>query len=136
MNPKEMQVEMFDYFFAITGVWSTAGGGTTFTFSEPDPGIFVATTAAADNRRRIEAIDSDGHLSSCPSGSKGVHGSRGIRRYDRLAGTHRIRVGSWNVGSLTSKLFELSDALRRHKVDIACFQETKWKGSRAREGNG
>ncbi|GKA31209.1 retrovirus-related pol polyprotein LINE-1, partial [Tanacetum coccineum] len=46
-----------------------------------------------------------------------------------------IRVGSWNVGSLTSKLFELSDALGRHKVDIACFQETRWKGSRVREGN-
>ncbi|GJX85613.1 retrovirus-related pol polyprotein LINE-1 [Tanacetum coccineum] len=33
-------------------------------------------------------------------------------------------------------LFELSDTLGRHKVDIACFQETRWKGSRAREGNG
>ena len=45
-------------------------------------------------------------------------------------------MGSWNVGSLTGKLFELADALGRHKVDIACFQETKWKGSRTREGNG
>nr|GEX50182.1 hypothetical protein [Tanacetum cinerariifolium] len=27
------------------------------------------------------------------------------------------------------------DALRRKKVDIACFQETKWKGLRTREGN-
>ncbi|GKG31087.1 craniofacial development protein 2-like protein, partial [Tanacetum coccineum] len=61
---------------------------------------------------------------------------RGTRRYDRLAGTRRIRVGSWNVRSLTGKLLELGDALRRHKVDIACFQETKWKGSRMREGNG
>lgn len=48
----------------------------------------------------------------------------------------RIRVGSWNVGSLTGKFFELADVLRRHKVDIACFQETKWKGSSSREGNG
>ncbi|GJX00904.1 tyrosyl-DNA phosphodiesterase 1 [Tanacetum coccineum] len=31
---------------------------------------------------------------------------------------------------------ELADALGRHKVDIACFQETKWKGSSTREGNG
>ncbi|GKD73213.1 craniofacial development protein 2-like protein [Tanacetum coccineum] len=37
---------------------------------------------------------------------------------------------------MTSKLFALSDALGRHKVDIACLQETKWKGSRAKEGNG
>ncbi|GJV91045.1 aminopeptidase M1 [Tanacetum coccineum] len=36
---------------------------------------------------------------------------------------------------MTGKFFELVDALRRKKVDIACFQETKWKGSRTREGN-
>ncbi|GKD74429.1 craniofacial development protein 2, partial [Tanacetum coccineum] len=29
----------------------------------------------------------------------------------------------------------LVDALRRKKVDIPCFKETKWKGSRTREGN-
>ncbi|GJZ12684.1 retrovirus-related pol polyprotein LINE-1 [Tanacetum coccineum] len=85
---------------------------------------------------RIEALDNNGNLRSCPSGLGGVHGCRGTRRFDRLAGTHRIRVGSWNVGSLTSKLIELSDALGRHRVDIACFQENKLKGSRAREGNG
>nr|GFA72940.1 hypothetical protein [Tanacetum cinerariifolium] len=61
---------------------------------------------------------------------------RGNRSFGRLAGSRRIRVGSWNVRSLTCKFFELGDVLRRHKVDIACFQETKWKGSRAREGNG
>nr|GEU96952.1 hypothetical protein [Tanacetum cinerariifolium] len=84
--------------------------------------------------RRIEVVDSDGHLRSCP-GLGVVDGGR-TRSYDRLAGPRRIRVGSWNVGSLTRKLLELCDTLRRHKVDIACFQETKWKGSRAREGNG
>ncbi|GJR07719.1 retrovirus-related pol polyprotein LINE-1 [Tanacetum coccineum] len=84
----------------------------------------------------IEAVDSDGHLRSCPSGWGGVGGYRGTRSCYRVAGSRRIRVGSWNVGSLTNKLFELSDALGRHKVDIACFQETRWKGSRAREGNG
>ncbi|GKB06784.1 retrovirus-related pol polyprotein LINE-1, partial [Tanacetum coccineum] len=85
---------------------------------------------------RIEAVGSDGHLRSCPSGLGGVVGCKETRRYDRLAGTRRIRVGTWNVGSLTGKRLELVDALGRHKVDIACFQETKWKGSSTREGNG
>nr|GEX92908.1 retrovirus-related Pol polyprotein LINE-1 [Tanacetum cinerariifolium] len=85
---------------------------------------------------RIEAVDSDGHVRSCPSDLGGVAGGRGTRSSVRLAGSRRIRVGSLNVGSLTRKIFELGDALGRHKVDIACFQETKWKGSRAREGNG
>ncbi|GJY57156.1 cleavage/polyadenylation specificity factor, 25kDa subunit [Tanacetum coccineum] len=44
-------------------------------------------------------------------------------------------MGSWNVRSLTGKLLDLVDVLGRHKVDIACFHETKWKGSRARKGN-
>nr|GEX59555.1 methyltransferase-like protein 2 isoform X1 [Tanacetum cinerariifolium] len=34
------------------------------------------------------------------------------------------------------KRLELTDALERHTVDIACFQETKWKGSSKIEGNG
>nr|GEY68845.1 hypothetical protein [Tanacetum cinerariifolium] len=38
--------------------------------------------------------------------------------------------------SLKGKRLELVDALERHKVDIACFQETKWKGSSNIKGNG
>ncbi|GJS17044.1 retrovirus-related pol polyprotein LINE-1 [Tanacetum coccineum] len=53
---------------------------------------------------RIEVVDRNGHLRSCPSSLGGVDGDRRSRRYDSLAGTRRIR-------------------------------ETKWKGSRAREGN-
>nr|GEW99664.1 craniofacial development protein 2-like [Tanacetum cinerariifolium] len=74
--------------------------------------------------------------SACSGGTYYSSRGRGNRSFGRLAGSHRIRVGSWNVGSLTCKFFELGDVLRRQKVDIACFQETKWKGSRAREGNG
>ncbi|GKD32808.1 ataxia telangiectasia mutated family protein, partial [Tanacetum coccineum] len=85
---------------------------------------------------RIKAVLCDGDLRSCHYGLGGVGGFRGIRGYSSVAGPYRIRVGSWNVGSLTGKLFELCDVLGRHKVDIACFQETKWKGSRTNEGNG
>ncbi|GJX44891.1 craniofacial development protein 2 [Tanacetum coccineum] len=63
-------------------------------------------------------------------------GSSETRRENRVAAFRRIRVGSWNVGSLTGKRLELVDALERHKVDITCFQETKWKGSSNIEGNG
>ncbi|GKA88991.1 cleavage/polyadenylation specificity factor, 25kDa subunit [Tanacetum coccineum] len=50
-------------------------------------------------------------------------------------GTRRIKVGRRNVGSLTRKIFELVDILMRHKVDIVCFEETKWKESSTMEGN-
>nr|GEW39469.1 hypothetical protein [Tanacetum cinerariifolium] len=60
---------------------------------------------------RIEAVLCDGHLRSCPSGLGGVGGFKETRGYGSVAGPRRIRVGSWNVGSLTGKLFELCDVL-------------------------
>nr|GEX39266.1 hypothetical protein [Tanacetum cinerariifolium] len=60
---------------------------------------------------RIEAILCDGHLRSCPSILGGVGGFRGTRGYGSVVGPRRIRVGSWNVGSLTGKLYELCDVL-------------------------
>ncbi|GKB80367.1 retrovirus-related pol polyprotein LINE-1, partial [Tanacetum coccineum] len=87
---------------------------------------------------RIEALGSDGNLRSCLSG-QGRLGryseSRSGRSGSRVKAFRRIRVGIWNVGSLMSKLLELVDALERHRVDIACFQETKWKGSSNKEVN-
>ena len=45
----------------------------------------------------------------------------------------RLRVGSINLGSLTGKGGELVRILEDRKISIACVQETRWKGSRARE---
>jgi len=41
----------------------------------------------------------------------------------------RFRVGTWNVDSLTGTEGEVVEALSNRKVDIACIQETRWKGS-------
>src|SRR6185437_12723765 len=54
-------------------------------------------------------------------------------RVRKLAEPTRIRIGSWNVGSLTGKLRELVDAAFRRCVNILCVQETKWKGQKAKE---
>jgi hypothetical protein len=43
----------------------------------------------------------------------------------RVRGASRIRLGSWNVGSLTGKLRELVDIAIRRRVNILCIQETK-----------
>jgi exonuclease III len=45
----------------------------------------------------------------------------------------RLRVGTWNVGSLTGKLREIVDIMIRRRVNILCVQETKWKGQKAKE---
>jgi len=51
-------------------------------------------------------------------------------------GLDKVRCASWNVGTLTGKSIELVQALHRHKVNIACIQETKWVGAKAREIDG
>jgi len=56
-----------------------------------------------------------------------------MRRARKLAEANRLRVGSWNVGSLTGKLRELVDAAIRRRVNIFCVQETRWAGQKARE---
>ena len=61
------------------------------------------------------------------------HLSRRVRRARKLVEPTRIRVGSWNVGSLTGKLRELVDVATRRRVNILCIQETKWKGQKAKE---
>jgi hypothetical protein len=55
------------------------------------------------------------------------HFSRRVRRVRKLAEPTRIRLGSWNVGSLIGKLRELVDVAIRRRVNILCVQETKWK---------
>ncbi|XP_071718195.1 uncharacterized protein [Rutidosis leptorrhynchoides] len=74
---------------------------------------------------KINLSHTHGYLRSCPI-SLGAGRSRGSRDF-RV----RIRVGNWNVGSLTSKSRELVETLLKSKVDILCVQETRWKGEEA-----
>jgi hypothetical protein len=53
------------------------------------------------------------------------HLSQRMRGVRKLVEPTRIRVGSWNVRSLTGKLRELVDAVSRRCVNILCVQETK-----------
>ena len=43
-----------------------------------------------------------------------------------------IRVGTLNIETMTGRERELADMMERRNVDILCLQETKWKGSKAR----
>ena len=47
-----------------------------------------------------------------------------------------VRWGTLNVGSMTGRGRELADMMERRRVDILCVQETKWKGSKARDIGG
>jgi exonuclease III len=56
-----------------------------------------------------------------------------MRRVRKLAEPSRLRVGTWNVGSLTGKLPEIVNIMIRRRVNILCVQETKWKGQKTKE---
>ena len=47
-----------------------------------------------------------------------------------------IRVGTLNIGTMTGRGRELADMMERRNVDILCLQETRWKGSKAKNIGG
>jgi exonuclease III len=51
-----------------------------------------------------------------------------MRRVRKLAEPSKVRVGTWNVGSLMGKLPEVVVTMIRRRVNILYVQETKWKG--------
>ena len=53
-------------------------------------------------------------------------------RVKKLAHGSRIRIATWNIGTLTGKLLELVDIMLRRRVNIACLQKTKWTRGKAR----
>jgi len=57
----------------------------------------------------------------------------GVRRG---AGSWKVRLASWNIGSLTSKSIKLVKSLQRRRISIAYVRETKWVGAKARVVNG
>ncbi|KAF3658415.1 putative pre-mRNA-processing factor 6-like [Capsicum annuum] len=101
----------------------------------------------------VVAVGVDGWIGSCPRGlgqgavvgagedeRAGVGGrprfglrGGGGRRVDRVG---RLRVGSWNIGILPGKSRELVKILRKRRINIACVQETKWVGSKAKDVDG
>ena len=47
-----------------------------------------------------------------------------------------VKVGTLNIGTMTGTRRELADMMERRNVYILCLQETKWKGSKARNIGG
>ena len=64
---------------------------------------------------------------ACPPG-----GNR-VRRRSELV---NMCLASWSIGSLTGKSIELVKILHRRRISIACVQETRWVGAKAKEIDG
>ncbi|KAL3355926.1 hypothetical protein AABB24_016872, partial [Solanum stoloniferum] len=88
--------------------------------------------ACCDCSNVLVDLVSDGGSESCPRLRPRSRDNSG----KWVTGSHNVRVGSWNIGSLTGKSIELVKILKKRKINIACVQETRWVGAKAREVDG
>ena len=44
----------------------------------------------------------------------------------------KVKVASWNVGTLNGRVDEVLGSLGKWEVDVCCLQETRWGGAEAR----
>nr|XP_016496954.1 PREDICTED: uncharacterized protein LOC107815830 [Nicotiana tabacum] len=83
-----------------------------------------------NSQKSSMALVNDGRVRSYPRGCQcGGGGAEG----KRSKGATRLRVGSWNIITLTGKSVELAKILEKRKINIACVQETRWVGDKARD---
>ena len=52
---------------------------------------------------------------------------------NRKVTASQLRIGSWNVSSLTNRAAEVALAFHRRKVNVGCVQETRYKGGSTRK---
>ncbi|KAM1225087.1 hypothetical protein ACFX2G_044844 [Malus domestica] len=45
----------------------------------------------------------------------------------------KMRLGTWNIGTLTGKSMEVVEVMVRRRINIMCLQETKWVGCKAKD---
>ena len=92
---------------------------TAFSAAQQGTGGNFATATDGQNRRKRR-------------GGKRVQRQRKRRDGKKVD----LKVGSLNVGTMTGKGREIVDVMERRKIDILCVQETRWKGSKARNLGG
>jgi hypothetical protein len=90
----------------------------------------VLNEQGSDRRILSDALQRRSSIVKNEQGSS--HLTRRMRRVRKLAEPSRVRIGTWNVGSLMGKLREVVDTMIMWCVNILCIQETKWMGKRQR----
>nr|XP_049699855.1 craniofacial development protein 2-like [Helicoverpa armigera] len=87
----------------------------------------------SDRARAYPSGDAQGqHPAPVGSGQGFLHQPGRVQCKKRVREV-RLRYASWNVGTMTGRARELADVLKRRRINVACLQETKWKGTKARE---
>ena len=92
------------------------GRGTAPSTSRVDPPTYVKKK--------------EGNVEDCAEKNDGkkpdkLHKNRKEQR-------RKIRVGSWNIGTMTRKGRELVEVMKKRKLEMLCMQETRWGGNSGR----
>ena len=87
------------------------------------------------------SVAQQGICENYATASKNKSRKRGGRRVKRQREVWKgrrslIRVGTLNIGTMTGREREVADLMEQRNADILCLQETKWKGSKARNIGG
>ena len=45
----------------------------------------------------------------------------------------KIKITTLSVGSMAGRIGEIAQLMRKKSLQVVCVQDTKWKGSKARE---
>ncbi|XP_047995376.1 craniofacial development protein 2-like [Leguminivora glycinivorella] len=90
--------------------------------------------------RASPSSDVDTQIANNAMGYRGYTNTRASPRSDGDKNNHshtpfsnKLRLGTWNLGTLTGRSAELSEILHNRELNACCVQETKWKGSKSRE---
>ena len=59
-----------------------------------------------------------------------------LKNYCKISLTRKIKLATLNVGSMTGRSGEVVHLMSRKNMQVLCVQETKWRGSKAREIGG
>ncbi|XP_070041242.1 uncharacterized protein [Nicotiana tomentosiformis] len=91
----------------------------------------------------IAIVVCNGRVGPCPRGERVVEqgvgqgeGGTGSKEGNGSKGSYRLRIRSWNIGTLTGKSIELVKILQKRKVNIACVQDTMRVVSKVRNADG
>ena len=108
------------------------------------PNLYAEQECDFDAGSVVARINKDRQWNCCSTGCRwkifatvGQRRKRGWKHVRdknkrRMGRRMEVKVGTLNVGTMTGKGRELADMMVKRKVDILCVQETRWKGSKAR----
>ncbi|XP_019237909.1 PREDICTED: craniofacial development protein 2-like [Nicotiana attenuata] len=117
----------------IHAVWRWSGGARAQALEQQIYAGFRSIGSIPSRKFQGHVLGESGCGEGVGQGSGGGTGPK-WGKGNKIA--YRLRIGSWNIGTLSGKFLELAKILQKRRVNIACVQETRWVGSKARDADG